>query len=238
MQYHQSEGMFNNWLRKKIENLGWLMRWQAHQIHCHRENVSPELINYLHHLHLQPGARILVPLCGKSKDMQWLAEQGYPIVGVELSPIACRNFFDEINIIPHITRQKNFIRFQYNNIELLCGDFFKLTSSDLPPIDAIYDCRALIALPVTIRRQYVLNLLACCEKIVKILLIGFNSTSNIKGPPFSISDDEINHLFGLNFNVQILNRETLTEIPKHLSERGFEEVINNIYLISTLKNII
>ncbi len=34
------------------------------------------------------GRRVLVPLCGKTPDLLWLAEQGNEIVGVELSEIA------------------------------------------------------------------------------------------------------------------------------------------------------
>lgn len=212
------------------------MQWQNGQISCHREVVSPDLINHFHYLHLQPGARVLAPLCGKSEDIKWLAAQGHPVIGVELSPIACRDFFAEMSITPRITQLKNFIHYKHNNIELLCGDIFKLKMTDLPPIDAIYDCRALIALPAAIRQQYVHHLLACCSKSVQILLMGFYSPSQIrgqiKGPPFSISDDEINRLFGINFKVKILQQTSLTEIPKHLANRDFQEIMIKIYLIS------
>lgn len=225
--------MFNPWLRKKIDNLRWLMQWQTRQMSCHREYVSPDLIHYFHYLQLQPGARVLVPLCGKSKDMSWLAEQGYPIIGVELSPIACEDFFSEMNVAPRITRQKHFIHYRHNHIELFCGDFFKLAPADLPPIDAIYDCRALVALPPIVRPQYVRHLLACSRKAVKILLMGFHSISNIKGPPFPVSDNEMNHLFGVPLKVQTLKYAPLTEIPERLTEKGFQEIMTSVYLIST-----
>lgn len=218
-------------LRKKINNFKWLMRWQGGQIACHREYISPNLLSHFHCLHLRPSARVLVPLCGKSKDMQWLAKQVNSVIGVELSPLACRDFFAEMNITPRITQEKNFIRYKHDNIELLCGDFFKLRMADLPPINAIYDSRALIALPPAMRQAYVRHLLDCCGTSLKILLIGFNSTNQIKGPPFSVSNEEIKFLFGKDFKIQILKQAPLTEIPKHLSAKGFTEIISTVYII-------
>ena len=39
--------------------------------------------------------RVLVPLCGKTPDLVWLAKRGHEVVGVELSDIAIREFFAE-----------------------------------------------------------------------------------------------------------------------------------------------
>ena len=36
-------------------------------------------------LGLAKGAAVLVPLCGKSLDLVWLAEQGHAVIGVELA---------------------------------------------------------------------------------------------------------------------------------------------------------
>ena len=46
-------------------------------------------------LDIPAGSRIFAPLCGKSKDMAWLMEQGYQVLGVELSEIAARSFLEE-----------------------------------------------------------------------------------------------------------------------------------------------
>lgn len=226
--------IFNTRLSKIISNAKWLMKWRSNKIHCHREYVLPDLISYFHCLHLQPGSRILVPLCGKSKDMQWLAEQGYSILGVDLSLVACRNFFAEMNRVPDITRHKNFICLQYNNIELLCGDFFKLKAIDLPILEAVYDCGALVALPLNLRQQYIRHLLVCAGSNPKILLMGFDSSDNIEGPPFSVNHSEICHLFGTNYQVKTIKYELLDKIPKHLVTRGFQEIKTGIYLITKL----
>ncbi len=73
----------------------WLNRWNQNEIGWHQTEVEPALIEWA--THLKPG-RILVPLCGKSLDMVWLRDQGFKVVGVELSAIACETFFRENNI--------------------------------------------------------------------------------------------------------------------------------------------
>lgn len=42
----------------------------------------------------EPSRRVLVPLCGASADMTWLAACGHRVIGVELSGAAARGFFD------------------------------------------------------------------------------------------------------------------------------------------------
>ena len=44
-------------------------------------------------LDVQAGDNILVPLCGKSLDMLWLAERGFQVTGIEISELAVQDFF-------------------------------------------------------------------------------------------------------------------------------------------------
>ena len=90
---------------------------------------------------------MFVPLCGKSLDMIWLAEQGYEVIGVELSPIAVKAFFNENHLRPVKRQLCDFTLWQHGNISILCGDYFSLTKGHLGHIDIVYDRAALTALP-------------------------------------------------------------------------------------------
>ncbi len=46
----------------------------------------------------RPSISILVPLCGKSLDLHWLYQHGHSVVGVELSGLAAKQFFEENGI--------------------------------------------------------------------------------------------------------------------------------------------
>ena len=53
-------------------------------------------------LDLPADSQVFVPLSGKSLDMVWLAEQGHRVLGVELSELAVRQFFDERGLVPAV----------------------------------------------------------------------------------------------------------------------------------------
>ena len=46
------------------------------------------LTQYFRSLDFKASCSYFVPFCGKSLDISWLINQGYQIVGIDLSPIA------------------------------------------------------------------------------------------------------------------------------------------------------
>ncbi len=138
-----------------MKNSYWLDRWEQENIGFHQNDINPYLVQYWQELRLATGSDVFVPLCGKSRDMLWLREQGHPVLGVELSGIAVQAFFRENNITPHhqIIREKLDYS-EANGISILCGDFFDLNKDDLANMRAAYDRASLVALPPKIRKRY------------------------------------------------------------------------------------
>lgn len=128
--------------------------------------------------------------------MLWLAQASHPILGVELSPKAVEDFFTE-NALPYRTEsQDEFSHWQSGSIELLCGDFFNLTTAHLQQVEAVYDRAALIALPPDLRKKYVDHLAKILPKKVHLLLITLErEPRDEQGPPFCVSHDEVQHLY-------------------------------------------
>lgn len=211
----------------------WLNKWQINDIAFHEQAISADLIAYFNQLHLKPHDCIFVPLCGKSKDMLWLAEKGLHVIGVELSPIACHDFFAELNVTPEITNLSTFTKYQYHNIELLCGDLFNITSADLPIIHAVYDCKALIALPPDLRKKYIDHIVNCAGTNIQILLLARESSCDVKPPPYPVSKDEIYLLYGDYFTIEILKHTAINDIPERLRKKGYTEIIESVYLMSS-----
>ncbi len=60
----------------------WKTRWQAGQIGFHEGR--PNAFLEAHAARLGIARRVLVPLCGKSVDLAYLAGLGHDVVGVEL----------------------------------------------------------------------------------------------------------------------------------------------------------
>ena len=83
----------------------WQERWARDQIGFHQQKVNGYLRRHWSALGLAKGAAVLVPLCGKSLDLVWLAEQGHAVIGVELAERAVQDFFVERDMQPQVSQQ-------------------------------------------------------------------------------------------------------------------------------------
>ena len=210
----------------------WHQRWQNAQIGFHLDEVNPYLMQYWPQLVIAKGSRVLVPLCGKSLDLLWLAQQGYEVIGVEISPLAVAAFFSEAGITPHRHRGRAHEIWQGGGISLFCGDFFALLAEDIGPIDAIYDRASLIALPARMRQGYVEQLTRLCPAPVQSLLITlFYEQSQMDGPPFAVSPEEVQELFSPLFEVSEIARLDILQQNPRFRERGLEWFEEHIYLL-------
>ncbi|QDH64287.1 thiopurine S-methyltransferase [Pseudomonas azotoformans] len=188
----------------------WQERWARNQIGFHLPEVNPYLLRYWPALGLAQGAKVLVPLCGKSLDLMWLASNGYHVFGVELSEQAVEAFFSEQSLTPRITRHGVFKVYQADLIEIWCGDFFALDAGVLADCTALYDRAALIALPPLMRAQYAEQLNSLLRPGCQGLLITLDYDQTQKaGPPFAVPDDEVKVLLGLQWSLEVLEAQDI-----------------------------
>ena len=175
----------------------WHQKWQAGEIGFHQDGVHKGLEKYWRRLKLKRRSTVFVPLCGKSNDMVYLRERGHDVVGVELSEIAAEQFFTENNLRSMVMPKADFNYHIGNGLTLLQGDFFKLGLSHMRKVRAVYDRAALIALPVDMRTKYAAHLKSILAPETQILLITLEyDQSQMDGPPFNVSEDEVTKLFG------------------------------------------
>ncbi len=206
----------------------WLARWEAGQTGFHREEVNPLLLAHWDALGVPEGGAVFVPLCGKSRDMAWLAGRGHPVVGVELSPIAVRGFFAEHGLEPAVRRGRAHERHAAGGVTLLLGDYFALEPGDLGPVAAVYDRAALVALPEAMRPRYVAHLARLAPR-ARILLVTMEyPAGEMEGPPFSVPPAEVERLYGRHWRVRPLATvDALAESP-NLRERGLTALAEHV----------
>ncbi|MCO4785442.1 MAG: thiopurine S-methyltransferase [Marinomonas atlantica] len=176
-----------------VTNEFWLERWQMGRIGFHRDEVNPWLIQYWPQI--GRGAKVLVPLCGKSADLLWLANQGYDVTGVELSPMAVVEFFGD-NDLTYQTEQVGSLKIHTAHglaLRIVEGDYFDFHETGF---DACYDRAALVAIPEDKREQYVLHTKQRLTPEATLLLITLSYDGDQAGPPFSVLDFEVNELWG------------------------------------------
>lgn len=178
----------------------WQARWQANQIGFHEADVHPMLRR--HGAQLGKQGTVFVPLCGKSNDMPWLRAEGLAVVGIELADIALRAFFAEHDLTPATDTRDGYTQYSAAGYRLLCGDFFALSATTLGPINAIYDRAALIALPPNMRRDYAAKMSALTTPGTRMLLVTVEyKLEAITPPPFAVSADEVNALYGTHWTI-------------------------------------
>lgn len=195
----------------------WHERWQNNELGFHLEDPHPLLQQCLGAV--LPGKhKVLVPLCGKSPDLHYLA--GYlPVVGAELSAIACNDFFAERSIPFEQWQAHEFVCYHSDTIRLWQGDFFALTPEQIVGCNLVYDRAALIALPPAMRAQYAAKLQQLLPSNSTILLISLEYPKHEKqGPPFSVTHTEIEQLFS-GAEIECLARLDLT--GKGFAKRRF-----------------
>lgn len=202
----------------------WQNKWHNNEIGFNQSEPNSILQQYLSQLNLKPHNRIFVPLCGKSIDMLWLIQQGYRVVGVELSAEACSQFFTEHEISFELTQTKYFQVYTSDTITLFSGDFFQITPELMGAIDAIYDRAALIALPDELRQQYACKIIDLATPATNMLLITTRyNQSDMQGPPFSVDEQAVHTLYAKKFTVNLLSKELTINIATHLHEKGLKE---------------
>ena len=180
----------------------WHNRWENNLTGFHLNEVNPYLIKYWPTLNVNKAGRIFVPLCGKTLDLLWLAEQGHQVVGIELSAIAVEAFFAENKIEVKRQRVGDLELWQSENISLFCGDVFTLTPEMLGQIDGVYDRASLIALPPAMRQEYARKLTELTPNAAKLLITLEYEQSKMEGPPFSVTENEIVELYQANYTVE------------------------------------
>jgi len=184
----------------------WRDKWAANQIGFHEDVFHPMLCQNWDKLSVAQGASVLVPLCGKSRDLVWLRDRGYEILAVELSEIATQAFFDENDIRVERDIHGPFIRYRGGGYTLLIGNIFDLTSELLGAVAAFYDRAALIALPPDVRRNYVRHMQTLINIDAPGLLITVSYPEDvISPPPFVVSSAEVRELYSPWCDVSLLN---------------------------------
>jgi thiopurine S-methyltransferase len=199
----------------------WRQRWQQGQTGFHQDRPTPLLERCWSEIFAPPGSRVLVPLCGKSLDLLWLAEQGHRVLGVELSPIAVQQFFTEHGMTPRIHVSPSGTHYASGPIEIVLGDAFALEDSLVAGCQAIYDRAALIALPPDMRRQYAYRVYARMAPGTRGLVVDLEYPQAEKqGPPFSVDAGEIRTLFGERWDVGLLERRDILDDQPAFQAQG------------------
>jgi thiopurine S-methyltransferase len=212
----------------------WRERWRIGQLGFHQGKVNAHLVE--HYEKLVAGrpsaeaARVLVPLCGKTVDLLFLAEAGHEVVGIELVEQAAEAFFEEHGLAAQVKKDGAHRWIDDPRLELVVGDFFEQTPAELGTFDAIWDRAALVALPPELRARYAPHLAAFAKPGARLLLVTFVFDGPPFGPPHSVEDDEVRALFSPYFTLERVGEADLSAESPRFRERGATFLHEHVWL--------
>lgn len=217
----------------------WLQRWQEGRTGWHHDAVMPLLEQHWPALGVARDARVLVPLCGKSLDMLWLARQGHRVLGVDVSPIAIESFLAENRLDARTQAAGDGLHYTVANapgdgaIELVNGDMFAVDPASIAACTAFYDRAAMIALPAPMRARLADEVYAKLSPGARGLLITLDyPQAQMQGPPFSVDDGEVQRLFGTRWSIRQRDRRDILASQSAFAEKGVTALHTTVYALA------
>jgi thiopurine S-methyltransferase len=205
----------------------WDARWQQGQLGFHQAAPHPaldlrwaEFLSWLGPSNTET-LRCLVPLCGKSPDLTWLAQRCQEVVGVEFVEQAVRDYFTEMGVPAE--RAEAPLSYAHGNTRLVVADYFRLRAAELGPLQVAYDRAALVAIEPQKRAAYLAQTLRLLAPRAGLFLISFEHDTG-SGPPFSVDDLlpllEQCRAEGLLKRHELVSNEDILEQEPRFRERG------------------
>jgi thiopurine S-methyltransferase len=213
-----------------MEHDFWAERWRRGQLGFHLDEVNRHLV--AHVAELLPGGnptRVLVPLCGKSRDLAWLRGRGHDVVGVEFVEEAALAFFDESGLEPAASRMGVHPILKAEGITIVLDDFLALDVNAVGRFAAIYDRAALVALEEQALPAYLQKLRALCTDDARVLLVSFDHDLGT-GPPFSVPEAQLRALGAGLFTFEHIDELDILPSEPRFRERGAKRVREQVFL--------
>lgn len=204
----------------------WQGRWDAQQIGFHEGKPNRFLERYADRL---GGGSVLVPLCGKSADLDALAARRFEVMGIELIERAVLDYFGERGEVPTPERLDGAEIFSARGVTVVRGDALTCPLPR-PTFDALFDRAALIALPREMRPRYAARTVELLRAGGRILLVTLEHDAP-SGPPFDVSQGEVEELYAGSCTLEELTFEDVLSESANLVAKGATRVGERVYLL-------
>jgi len=217
-----------------VDRLGrWNCKWNYEyegKPRFHLTTPNPNLVEF-YGKDFRPSIDlpILLPLCGKTLDLQWLANAGHNcVVGVEGVQQGIEELRDDIMnnlqckenssglIWTTAPEEESWFRVDTSSnskksacVSIVCADFFEISpmtfNSRKPCFGSVYDRGAIVAVPPHSRHEYVDVIDSLLMPGGQILMITVDSRRD-SGPPFPITPGVVEELFSTrDYSIQVLD---------------------------------
>lgn len=210
------------------QTVDWHRHWTRPNPGFHEGQVNRYLSRYLSLFNLPAGATIFMPLCGKAVDILWLSQQGFRVIGVELSALAIESFFAESGLDFDKSATAPLTRYDAPNITLYQGDYLDLQAQHLADCQLVYDRAAIVAIESFNRAAYRDKMLKIIPPATAMLLVTLDyDQQQMSGPPFSVPVAEIRQLYQATYEIELLESNEQIEESSRWKANGLESLIES-----------
>ena len=212
----------------------WEQDWTTDKPEFHSDEVNAMLIkHYNEFTRGRKNLRILVPLCGKSLDMKWLADRGHSVVGVELIRKGIEAFLCDNKLTHHeksivLSHEIQGTVFKANEKDITlfeCSIFDFSAEVAGGQFDCIWDRGSMTAINMMKEgrlKQYTEIMLGCLKQDGRYLLEFFAPESSEGMPPSFrfVSEKDLNELFGERCTIRFLGKQNMPDEPTESEEHS------------------
>jgi len=157
----------------------WETRFAAGDTPWERPGLHPAMLAWVEAGALPPGARVIIPGCGRSPELGFLAARGLDVTGADLSATALAAQRQKLDAAGH-------------EASLLAGDV--LAHRPDTPYDRVYEQTFLCAIPPRLRVDYEAALCDWLNPGGQLLAL-FMQKDEAGGPPYGCALPAMRALF-------------------------------------------
>ncbi|XP_076079485.1 putative thiopurine S-methyltransferase [Mytilus galloprovincialis] len=223
----------------ELDPEGWNERWKNRNIGFHKDHINVMLEKHVKRLvNKRENIKVFIPLCGKSLDMKWLADQGHTIVGVDCAEVAFKEFFEEHSLEHTVEPVENLSGKVYTSkdkkIMLYCCDFYKFSRETAGQFNGIWDRGSLVAINRQDRQKYSTLMKSLMAPDCQYLLDTYDYNEELwPGPPHYVSVEQIQSLYGGDCDIEDV--DTMDAMEEKHKKWGLDYINERLHVITLKK---
>ncbi|XP_064607003.1 thiopurine S-methyltransferase-like isoform X2 [Liolophura sinensis] len=182
------------------------------------------------------NAKIFVPLCTKSIDLKWLADQGHTVVGLEVAESCIQSFFKEqkleFTVEMGLGGKAKIYKAVNHNIKLYVADFFDFNKEAEGQFDGVWDRRAMISLNKDQYPRYVALIKTLLAPDGRCLFVNADFDRTTCPGPYLVTHEMLKDLYKDGYKVEYVDERNRSEKDDPEELVGFKWFLEKMFLIS------
>ncbi len=213
----------------------WKKRWQEGNIGWHNEKVDNDLQTFVKNERPSLSSPVLIPLCGKTLDIDWLAQQSFDVVGVDVSPLALKAVVARNSGAWSTQTHPKAVVHSHRRIQLWEADFFDWAQTAQATYCWVWDRAAFVAIDPSLRTHYLQAMAQLLRPDGFMLCKTFAYAQELStAPPYSVTEAQMLALSAPWFTAKRIQSNTSFHESGTLARRGAPQVTTDVWQLSVI----